>query len=195
MLTAILASLLFAFPGVSGQSPRTTFAPLIDYHQHLFSPETTKLAPGFNTLDAADLVALLDKAGIQRARVLSIAYQFGNPNRPAVENEYEKVKAENDWTSKQVGRFPNRLRGFCGVNPLKDYALDKIARCAKDPWLHFGLKMHFGNSDVDLDNPQHVEKLKQVFRAASERRMAIAIHMRSTISRQRPYGAREARIF
>ena len=44
------------------------------------------------------------------------------------------------------------MRGFCSVNPLKDYAIEELARCAKDPQLqlHIGLKLHFGNSDVDL---------------------------------------------
>src|SRR5438034_9220553 len=104
---------------------------------------------------------------------------YGNPNRPPVDDEYGKVKAENDWTSRQVARFPDRLRAFCGVNPLKDYALEELARCAKDPQLHFGLKLHFGNSDVDLHNAQHVEQLRRVFRAANDNRMAIVVHLRS----------------
>ena len=36
--------------------------------------------------------------------VLSLAYMYGNPNRPPVEQEYEAVKAENDWTSAQVAK-------------------------------------------------------------------------------------------
>ena len=69
--------------------------------------------------------------------MLSVAYQFGNPNKPAIKDEYAQVKAENDWTSRQVARFPNRLRGFCSVNPLKDYAIEELARCAKDPQLKY----------------------------------------------------------
>ena len=174
---------------------RAPLIPNVDHHQHLFSPETAALATGFKPLDAADLVRLLDNASIQRALVLSVAYQFGNPNRPSVQDEYARVKAENDWTSAQVARFPDRLRGFCGVNPLKDYALEEIERCAKDRWLHFGLKMHFGNSDVNLDDPRHVEQLQRIFRAANSYGMAIAIHMRASITRQRSYGAKEARHF
>src|SRR5438445_2022934 len=167
--------------------------PLVDYHQHLFSPAVTKLSPGLKSIDARDLIALLDAAGIRRALVLSVAYQFGNPNKPLVEDEYVHVKAENDWMSEQVARFPDRLRAFCGVNPLKDYALAEIARCAKDPQLHFGLKLHFGNSDVDLENSQHTEHLRRAFRAANDHRMAIVIHMRSSVTRKRPYGAEQAR--
>ena len=39
------------------------------------------------------------------------------------------VKAENDWTAQQVAQYPDRLRAFCSVNPLKPYALDEVARC------------------------------------------------------------------
>jgi predicted TIM-barrel fold metal-dependent hydrolase len=170
--------------------------PLVDHHQHLYSPEAIGLSRStIEPLDAADLVAYLDGAGIQRAAVLSTAYQFGNPNRPPVENEHAKVKAENDWTGRQVARFPTRLRGLCGVNPLKDYAVDELARCAQDPSLRTGVKLHFGNSDVDLDNPMHVQQLRRFFRAANERRMALVIHMRSSSTMRRPYGAKEARVF
>ena len=171
-------------------------APAVDHHQHLYSPETIGLARAtIEPLDAADLIAYLDAAGIARAAVLSTAYQFGNPNRPPVENEYAKVRAENDWTSQQVARYPLRLRGLCGVNPLRSYATEEIERCAKDSSLASGLKLHFGNSDVDLDNPAHVQKLQRVFRTANEHRMAIVVHMRSSITMRRAYGAKEARVF
>jgi len=180
------------------QPPTRMPAPLVDHHQHLFSAETIQLVPrsvSYETLDAAGLLKYLDAAGIQRAAVLSTAYQFGNPNRPPVVDEYTKVKAENDWTSRQVARYPDRLRGLCGVNPLKDYAVDEIARCAQDPSLRSGLKLHFGNSDVDLDNPVHVQRLQRVFRAANDHRMAIVVHMRSSVTMRRAYGAKEARAF
>jgi predicted TIM-barrel fold metal-dependent hydrolase len=80
------------------------------------------------------------------------------------------------------------------MNPLKEYALEEVVRCANDPSLHFGLKFHFGNSDVDLDNPLHVQQLRRVFEAANDHKMAVLVHMRSSITRQRSYGANEARV-
>jgi len=170
-------------------------APLIDHHQHLFSPATSSRAPGLKPVSADDLIGFLDDAGVRRAVVLSVAYQLGNPNRPPEATEYAKGRAENDWTSHEVARFPQRLRGFCGVNPLRAYALEEIARCARDPQLHFGLKLHFGNSDVDLGNPQHVAALREVFRAANANRMAIVVHMRPSVQMRRTYGAAQARSF
>jgi uncharacterized protein len=174
--------------------PQVPSPPAVDHHQHLFSPGINTLT-GLRTMNAAGLVALLDVAGIRRAVVLSLGYQYGNPNRAPMENEYERVKAENDWTSQQVAAFPDRLRGFCGVNPLRDYALAEIARCAKDPHLRHGLKMHFGNSDVDLANASTVEQLRRVFKTANDLRMALVVHMRSSITRKRPYGAKQATVF
>jgi predicted TIM-barrel fold metal-dependent hydrolase len=169
--------------------------PLADHHQHLFSPTITQRAAGLDPVDSSDLVSLLDAAGIRRAVVLSLAYQFSNPNRPRVEHEYAHVKAENDWTAQQVARFPDRLRGFCSLNPLQDYALDELARCAAIHELRSGLKLHFGNSDVNLRDAQHVAQLRRVFTAANEKRMAIVVHMRSSVTRRRPYGAESARAF
>jgi predicted TIM-barrel fold metal-dependent hydrolase len=172
--------------------------PVADHHQHLFSPTIAGLlssgAIGAGGITAPDLVALLDSAGIRRALLLSVAYLYGSPAR-AFDDEYAKVRAENDWTAAQAAEYPERLRAFCSFNPLKDYALDELARCSRDPRLRHGIKLHFGNSDVQLDNPAHLERLRRVFRAANEHRMAIVVHLRASVSRKRPYGAAQARIF
>jgi predicted TIM-barrel fold metal-dependent hydrolase len=177
-------------------APVSSLAEIIDYHQHLFSPQASERASiGTKGIDADTLVSELDAAGIQRAVVLSVAYGFSNPNKPAVTDENAQVSAENDWTSTQVSRFPHRLIGLCSVNPLKAYALDEIARCATDKNLRIGLKLHFGNSDVNVDNPEHLNQLRRIFRAANQHKMAIIVHMHANIDHHRPYGAKEARIF
>jgi predicted TIM-barrel fold metal-dependent hydrolase/ketosteroid isomerase-like protein len=122
------------------------------------------------------LIAELDAAGTKRAVVLSVAYLFGSVHRKPVDDEYAKVRAENDWVAGQVARFPDRLVGFCSFNPLKDYALDEMDRCAKISQFK-GLKLHFGNSGVDVLNPQHVEKVRRVFRAANDKRLPIVVHL------------------
>lgn len=64
------------------------------------------------------LIAELDAAKIKRGLVLSVAYWFGDPE-VKVEDEYAKVRAENDWTAQQVASYPDRLVGFCSFNPFK----------------------------------------------------------------------------
>lgn len=196
-----LAATLSPAPLLAQDAPR----PLVDHHQHLFSPAFVALvapkpdsappdARRIERISADDLVALLDSAGIRRAVVLSLGYSWGSPNRN-VENEYEKVKAENDWTGAQVARHPERLRGFCGVNPLRDYALAEIERCARDPRLRLGLKLHIGNSAVDYRDSAHVARVRRVFAAANRHGMPIVVHTRASYSRRLPYGRESARVF
>jgi predicted TIM-barrel fold metal-dependent hydrolase len=165
--------------------------PAVDHHQHLFSPALASLING-TPISSADLVQHLDEAGIKRAVVLSTAYSFSNPTRK-VPNDAELVRADNDWTAEQVARYPDRLIGFCGINPLKDYALGELARCAKNPNLARGVKLHFGNSFVEYHNPQHIEQVKRVFRAANGYGMAIVVHMRANTSQK--MGREEALVF
>ena len=191
-LLAAVAAVAFSWCAASGQTP------LVDHHQHISSPANSDAAgtPAGRRLpsSAQALVAFLDSAGIRRAVVLSVAYQWGGYSR-TTENEYEKVKAENDWTAQQVALYPDRLVAICSVNPLKSYALDEIARCARDPRLRTGLKLHFGNSDVDVHDTTQVAQLQRVFRAADANRMPIIAHVHANFNKKRPYGRAEAEIF
>ncbi len=203
-LRLALATLLLAVPAAAtaGTTPvagaPAALSPAADHHQHLFSDDIIALIKagptGPQTISAEDLIGYLDEAGIRRAAVMSVAYMYGKPGRD-VEDEYAKVRAENDWTGEQVAKYPDRLRAFCGFNPLSDYAMLELERCARHPYLRHGLKFHFGNGDVQLDNPAHLARLKEVFSAANRHGMAIAVHLRASISKKRPYGARQAKIF
>ncbi len=134
--------------------------PRVDHHQHVGSPEMVVFqgyaSQGITAITAQHVIKLLDAAGIERGVLLSTAYAYGRPGREP-QDEYTRVKAENDWVGAQAALYPKRLVGFCGFNPLKDYALDEIARCAKDPNLRRGIKLHFGNSDVQIEKAEHLE--------------------------------------
>ena len=73
--------------------------------------------------------------------------------------------------------------------------MDELTRCSNNPQLRDGLKLHFGNSDVDLDNPENVAQVRRVFEAANRHRMAIVVHMRTSLDLGRRYGADAARVF
>jgi predicted TIM-barrel fold metal-dependent hydrolase len=178
----------------------TPSAPLADHHQHVFSAElaelisTTTPVAKATVRTARALIAQLDAAGIRKAVVLSAAYIYEQPSRK-VADAPARVRRENDWTSREVAQFPDRLVGFCSLNPLKDYAIDELARCARDPHLRKGLKLHFGNSVVDYRDRAHVEQLRRVFRAANGYGMAIVVHLRASVTQNLPYGRDEARVF
>ena len=145
----------------------------------------------YKPMNAADLVKLMDEADIPRAVVLSVAYFFGTPFAPAQADELAQVRAENDWTASQAAQFPDRLVAFCSFNPLKDYAVPELERCTRLLGMR-GLKLHFGNSDVDLSKPEHIAKVREVFAAANRLRMPIAAHL-WTVGRN--YGAADSRMF
>lgn len=170
--------------------------PLADHHQHLFSPRIVGLinSPAIKEVSASEMIATLDKLGVRRATVLSTAYMFGRPDRN-LEGEYDLVRAENDWTAEQASLYPGRLVAFCGINPLRDYALKELARCAAHPGLRRGVKMHFGNGDIQVDDPAHLDKLIQFFQAANRHKMALVVHARANFGKKRPYGAIQARVF
>jgi predicted TIM-barrel fold metal-dependent hydrolase len=180
------------------RAPVTAAGPLADHHLHLPSAAAIALLNRVqpNALarfprTAEELIVRLDEAGIERAVLLSNAYWFGGGVMPKAEgNEYTNVRAENDWTATQAARLPNRLIAFCSVNPLKDYAVDEIARCAQSGRFK-GLKLHFGNSRVDVLNNEHVDKLRRVFSTANERRLPIMVHLWTG----RNYGREHAEIF
>ena len=149
-------------------------------------------APDYpDPITADDLITNLDNAGISRAVVHSLAYSWASQNRSApVENEYDKVRAENDWTVSEVSRHATRLIAFCGVNPLREYALAELDRCAKLPNVK-GVKLHFHNSGVDLKKADHLEKLRRFFAAANANGLAIMAHLFTGGD----YGPEDSRIF
>ena len=192
----MFVGILFSVPA-SAIPVSAQVTPIADHHQHLFSPAMMALLDTTHTqqpITARDVIALLDSAGIRKAVLLSVAYIYGSPSR-SITDEYAKVRVENNWVAAQAAEYPDRLRAFCGFNPLKEYALQELARCAKDPRLRYGIKLHFGNSDVQLENPAHIEQLRRVFRAANDHHMAIVVHLRASISRKRPYGPVQAHAF
>lgn len=138
---------------------------------------------------AEQLIRDLDATGTRRAVVLSVAYYFGSRITGDMADEYAKVRTENDWAAEQVKRYPDRLIGFCSFNPLKDYALLELERCAASPTFK-GLKIHFSMSSVDLKNSDHVQKVRQVFAAANKHRLPIIVHVRA----DQTYGREHAEI-
>ena len=117
-------------------APATSqIAPVADHHQHLFSPTIAAiLASPSNppqVITARDVAALLDSAGIKRAALLSVAYMYGSPSR-TVDDEYAKVRAENDWTATGLSRRERAPDGDRGASPRVDLE-EAAVRCRAGP--------------------------------------------------------------
>jgi predicted TIM-barrel fold metal-dependent hydrolase len=165
--------------------------PLVDHHQHLTSYRAATLnkARPMAPVSANELIQALDEAGIRGAVVLSAAYYFDGLI-PSPGDDYERVKEENDWFAGQVMQYPDRFIGLCSFNPLREYAVRELERCARSPAFR-GVKLHLGTSGVNLDNPLHVREVRRVFKAANRLRFPLLVHTAASPQ----WGARQAGIF
>lgn len=128
------------------------------------------------SITAEKVIEVLDDAGIRYGTVLSTAYWFGDPDKKLTDAErLAGTRAENDWTIAEARKYPDRLIPFCGVNPVADYAIAELERCAALGIR--GMKIH-RNSKFDLTNADELEKLKQFFRALNRHGLAVVIHLR-----------------
>lgn len=189
------AAAALAWSGVASAAPAApggavpAAMPVADHHQYVYSPAAAAFmsaTSAMHPVSAQDLIPQLDAAGIERAAVLSVAYVYGQPARSLAE-EYARVRAENDWAARQAAEYPERLVALCSVDPLRDYALAELARCAASPEFGRGIKLQPASGGALLDDPQQVERLRRVFRSANARGMAIVLQLQET-------GVREARL-
>jgi uncharacterized protein len=170
----------------------------IDGKWRIVSDNTTpKAPPRYPAPVTADrLIAELDEAGVQHALVLSEAFWVAGPGSRDVrrmkeaKDEPSAVRAENDWTAKEVSRYPDRLAFACSVSPLEDYSIEEVMRCARDLKAR-AVKLNFGSSGVKFEDPSHLAKVRNLFKAAKEAGLAIVVHLEPG----RFYGPQEVEIF
>lgn len=110
---------------------------IIDFHTHVFPPGIIKKRgdyinsdPGFAILysdsknklaTTDDLISSMDKAGIDVSVILNTGW-----------TTHELCVETNDYILESIARYPDRLIGFCAVQPRSiDAAITEIERCAK----------------------------------------------------------------
>ena len=113
---------------------------IIDIHTHAF-PQSIRTErhrffagePAFRLLyespkallvGATDIVAMMDEQGVDKSVIFGFPWQ-----------DIETCRINNDYILEAVGRYPERLVGFCCVDPLHPEAAAEVARC-----LQAGLK-------------------------------------------------------
>lgn len=142
------------------------------------------------SVTAEDVLAALDNAEITEAIVISSAYIFSMPDlNPSA--EYGLVMSENNYVAEQVAVAPDRLTGICSVNPLADYALDEIQRCAQRLSLK-GLYLDFENSDIDLRNSSQIGTLSAIFQFLEVLQFPALLHVGT---RSPNYGSIDIKLF
>jgi len=176
--SAVSARLPTAF-GVEADAKSGTgvHGPLIDCHIHpmsqtlhdLIAPFAGKQGSELVRFDGSAIVEYLDDIGAQRAYALSAAYLWGGlrPHETASPfavkpDEYDHVRAENDFVAAQAAAYPDRVIPFLGINPIKL----KMR----------GLKLHFWNSGVNLREDSHLERIHPVFESVAAHDISVMLH-------------------
>ncbi len=170
---------------------------ITDHHVHIMSPRMIKLFKDvgipFSKPDAdySDTDAIVRRLGTKRMSLISMAYLFGHPEFGKVENELALVQAENYYLMAARKKIGSTVKVFCGINPLKDYAIDEVRRC-KQQLRADGLKLHGNASQLYLTVPAQLEKIRAVFAFAAENKMPIVFHFDNS---HRRFGQPDVKLF
>ncbi len=110
---------------------------IVDFHCHIFPPQIKKNRRQYVESDpcfamlyskssarlatAEELIASMDKNGIDVSVILNIGW-----------TTHELCVETNDYILESIAGYPDRLIGFCSIQPLSyQAALDEIERCAR----------------------------------------------------------------
>jgi len=110
---------------------------IIDFHTHVLPPQIKKNRSKYIELDpcfailysdpkakiatAEELIASMDEAGVDISVILNYGW-----------TTHELCLETNDYIMESVSRYPQRLVGFCAVQPQStEAAIAEIERCAK----------------------------------------------------------------
>ncbi|MEA3442233.1 MAG: amidohydrolase family protein [Chloroflexota bacterium] len=151
---------------------------IIDFHTHIFPPwvkenrdEYVKRDPCFALLysdakaklvTAEELIASMDEAHVDCSVVLNIGWV-----------SHELCVETNDYILDSISRYPNRLVGFCVIQPKAgDAALNEMERCARAGARGIG-EMRSDIQDFDLRDRISMKPLIDV---AVERKLILLTH-------------------
>jgi predicted TIM-barrel fold metal-dependent hydrolase len=110
---------------------------IIDFHSHVVPPRIKNnrrryidsdpcfaalyAQEGARLATAEELIASMDESGIDISVILNIGW-----------TTHEMCRETNDYILESVARYPDRLIGFCSIQPNSpEAALDEIERCAR----------------------------------------------------------------
>jgi predicted TIM-barrel fold metal-dependent hydrolase len=168
-------------PGAPSTIAGNDSVTLFDHHVHVLSPalvERWKIAGvPFSKPDYAysniDSIRKFDPAS--GMFLVSMAYLWSTPGFSDTAGR-SNVARENDFVAGLARTDPGRLFAFCAVDPLTPYAVEELVRCRREKGA-YGLKLHFAISGIDLSNPVHLARVREVLAAASSEGMPVLLHL------------------
>jgi len=161
---------------------------IIDFHTHVFPPDVKKNRNKYIECDpcfailysdpkakiatADELIASMDEAGVDISVILNIGW-----------TTHELCVETNDYIIDAVSRYPQRLVGFCAVQPNSPKAAAaEIERCAKAGIKGVG-EMRPDIQLFDLGDEMIMEPLAEVLK---EHKLALLLHSSEPIGHNYP---------
>ena len=161
---------------------------IIDFHTHVFPPEIKRHRNDYIERDpcfailysdpkakiatADELIAGMDEAGVDISVILNIGW-----------TTHELCVETNDYIIDAVSRYPQRLVGFCAVQPQSAKAsAAEIERCAKAGIRGVG-EMRPDIQLFDLGDEVIMDPLAEVLKA---RKLALLLHASEPIGHEYP---------
>jgi predicted TIM-barrel fold metal-dependent hydrolase len=135
--------------------------PAIDSHTHL-GRRARALSHGVAAFLGNELVQNLDEVGLDRA----VVFPLGAP--------YTDYSESNKIIAEEVAKFPNRIIGFCRINPNfgPDAAAASLEHCLGTLKLQ-GIKLH---PEIEFFDPNSEHLMTPIYEAARRYRVPILFH-------------------
>ncbi len=128
-------------------------------------------APKARLVEAEETIAMMDEQGVDKSVI------FGFPWRTA-----DTFKRNNDYILDVVDRFPDRLIGFCCLDPLHPEAPDEVQRCLAAGLCGVG-ELAFYTSGID---EQCLAGLEPIMALAAGYDLPIMIHTNEPVGHLYP---------
>lgn len=161
---------------------------IVDFHTHIFPPrirdnrEPYLVAdPGFSRLYSKmhariatvdDLVESMDKTGVDVSVALNFAWQ-----------SHDLCVETNDYMMEAVTRYPNRVIGFCSVQPKAgDKALRELERCHKNSIRGVG-EMRPDDQGFDITDTEAMHTLMELTQSLD---MVLLLHASEPVGHEYP---------
>ncbi|MBU4067242.1 MAG: amidohydrolase family protein [Proteobacteria bacterium] len=150
---------------------------IIDFHTHVFPEEIREdrekyfpHEPAFKLLYSSpksklagvkEIVDSMDIEGVDKSVVLGFAWRSSDLS-----------KRHNDYILEAIDRFPERLVGFCCVDPFNKEAVHEVVRCLESGLSGIG-EIAFYQSGIDEASQ---EKLKPLMEICEDKNLPVLIH-------------------
>ena len=160
---------------------------IIDIHTHIFPRQIRehrqqyfpgesafKLlydSPKSTLVSADETIAAMDEEGVDRSVV------FGFPWR-----DRGVVMETNDYVLESIHRFPDRLIGFCCLDPAVPDAVKEVERCLDGGLSGVG-ELAFYESGIDT---QALDRLTPIMELCQDRNVPVMVHTNEPVGHQYP---------